>query len=65
MGKNFRKLKLKSSYETGEDDLLEEFYAPVLKCAASYDRIAGFFSSSSLAVVARSEEHTSELQSQR
>lgn len=53
MGKNFRKLELKSSYETGEDDLLEEFYAPILKCAASYDRIAGFFSSSSLAVAAR------------
>lgn len=53
MGKSFRKLELKSSYETGEDDLLEEFYAPILKCAASYDRIAGFFSSSSLAVSAK------------
>lgn len=50
---NFRKLNLKSSYETGQDDLIEEFYAPVLRCATSYDRIAGFFSSSSLAVAAK------------
>lgn len=50
---NFKLLNLKSSYETGQDDLIEEFYAPVLRCATSYDRIAGFFSSSSLAVAAR------------
>lgn len=50
---NFRELNLKSSYETGQDDLIEEFYAPVLRCATSYNRIAGFFSSSSLAVAAK------------
>lgn len=43
LGNNFKTLDLKSSYETGQDDLIEEFYAPVLKCAASYNRIAGFF----------------------
>lgn len=50
---NFRELNLRSSYETGQNDLIEEFYAPVLRCATSYDRIAGFFSSSSLAVAAK------------
>lgn len=53
LDKNFKTLSLKSSYETGQDDLIEEFYAPVLKCATSYDRIAGFFSSSSLAIAAK------------
>lgn len=53
MGKNFKTLDLKSSYETGQDDLIGEFYVPVLKCAASYDRIAGFFSSTSLAAAAK------------
>ena len=52
-GKNFIKLNLKSSYESGQDDLVEEFYAPVLRCAKSYDRIAGFFTSSSLAIAAK------------
>ena len=53
LSKNFIELNLKSSYETGQDDLVEEFYVPVLRCAKSYDRIAGFFSSSSLAVAAK------------
>lgn len=30
LGNNFKTLDLKSSYETGQDDLIEEFYAPVL-----------------------------------
>lgn len=50
---NFKRLNLKSSYETGKDDLIDEFYAPVLRCAISYDRIAGFFSSSCLAIAAK------------
>ncbi|MDD3746871.1 MAG: DEAD/DEAH box helicase family protein [Anaerostipes sp.] len=50
---NFKTLNLKSSYETGKNDLIEEFYAPVLRCAISYDRIAGFFSSSCLAIAAK------------
>ena len=53
MKKNFIELHLKSSYETGQDDLIEEFYAPVLRCATSYDRIAGFFTSSSLAIASK------------
>jgi hypothetical protein len=36
-------LVLKSSYESGVDNLVEDFYVPVLSCAIAYDRIAGFF----------------------
>ncbi len=46
-------LVLKSSYESGIDNLVEEFYIPVLSCAVSYERIAGFFSSSSLSIASR------------
>lgn len=47
-----RDISLKSSYESGEDDLVGDFYIPALECAVTYDRIAGFFSSSSLAIAA-------------
>lgn len=50
---SFQDINLKSSYETGQDNLLEEFYIPVLESAVNYDRIAGFFSSSSLAIAAK------------
>lgn len=48
----FKDVEIKSSYETGLDNLAEDFYIPVLSNAVRYDRIAGFFSSSSLAVAA-------------
>lgn len=44
---------LKEGYDSGFDDILNEFYIPVLKEAKLYKRIAGFFSSSSLSVAAR------------
>lgn len=50
---NFRDLPLKLSYESGKQDLINDFYVPVLSCAKRYDRIAGFFSSTSLAIAAR------------
>lgn len=50
---NYKNISIKSSYETGEDDLLESFYIPVLENAIQYDRIAGFFSSSSLAIASK------------
>lgn len=50
---SYKDINIKSSYETGEDDLLESFYLPVLENAAKYDRIAGFFSSSSLAIASK------------
>lgn len=50
---NLKDIPLKYSYETGKEDLLQDFYIPVLSCAKRYDRIAGFFSSTSLAISAR------------
>ena len=50
---SYRDINLLPAYETGVNDLIEEFYIPVLEKAKRYDRIAGFFSSSSLALSAR------------
>ena len=49
----FRELSINCAYETLRDDPVSDFYVPVLKNAVRYDRIAGFFSSSSLAIAAR------------
>lgn len=49
----FRNLLIEYTYETGQDDLVNDFYVPILSESVSYDRIAGFFSSSSLAIAAR------------
>jgi len=46
-------LDLKSSYWSDEDDLLQDFYIPVLSISKTYKRIAGYFSSNALAVAAR------------
>lgn len=51
--KNFTELHIKSCYESGVDQIIEDFYEPVLSASISYDRIAGFFSSSSLSLAAR------------
>jgi len=45
---NLTDLKIKDSYRSGEDNLLDDFYLPVLKTAHNYDRAVGFFSSSLL-----------------
>lgn len=50
---SFKNLNIKACYESGTDDIIEDFYNPVLSNSISYDRIAGFFSSSSLAIAAR------------
>lgn len=50
---SFKDLNIKSCYESGIDDIIEDFYVPVLSESVQYDRIAGFFSSTSLAVAAR------------
>ena len=49
----FQNCNIKSSYDTGEGNPLNEFYIPILSDSVKYDRIAGFFSSSSLAIAAR------------
>jgi superfamily II DNA or RNA helicase len=50
---SFKDLHIKPCYESGVDDIIEDYYVPVLGAAVQYDRIAGFFSSTSLAVAAR------------
>lgn len=50
---NFRDLQLRQAYESDLGDMVEMFYEPVLSSAIKYFRLAGFFSSSSLAIAAR------------
>lgn len=50
---SLREIRLKCAYDSGDDDLVRGFYVPVLSEAVRYDRVAGFFSSSSLAVAAK------------
>lgn len=50
---SLKDLNLKTNYESGVDDLIEDFYVPALEKAVEYDRIAGFFSSTSLAISSR------------
>jgi len=53
-----RDINISTNYETVEDSryLVDEFYIPVLEQSTKYYRIAGFFSSSSLAIVAKGIE---------
>jgi len=50
-----RELGLRRAYDSGacDTDVLLDFYVPALGAAVRYDRLAGFFSSASLAVAAR------------
>ncbi len=50
---SFKELNLKKSYSSDEDDILNDFYIPVLKHTVEYNRLAGFFSSTVLAIAAR------------
>ena len=42
---SFRHLSWKHKYRSGADNLLEDFYIPILSRAQRYDRAVGFFSS--------------------
>ena len=46
---------IKSSYNSVrmDEDLVNDFYIPVLSHAKKYDRISGYFTSTSLAIAAR------------
>lgn len=50
---SFKDIDIALSYETGIDDPVNEFYVPLLAETKRYDRIAGFFTSSSIAIAAR------------
>lgn len=44
---------LKKSYDSDVDNIVKDFYIPILSNSIKYQRLAGFFSSSALAVAAR------------
>lgn len=46
-------MNLKKSYDSDIDDIVNDFYTPVLSNSIKYQRLAGFFSSTSLAIAAR------------
>lgn len=50
---SFRDLRLKDAYDSDEDNVLEDFYIPVLAKSVRYDRLAGYFSSTTLATSAK------------
>ena len=49
---SFQDLNLKPSYSSSRNNLIDEFYVPVLKESVKYDRTTGFFTSRSLASIA-------------
>jgi len=50
---NLKDLDLKKAYDSDSNDILSDFYIPALSNSIKYRRLAGFFSSTSLAVAAR------------
>jgi len=50
---SLRDIYIKRFYSSDSDDILREFYIPVLSNSVEYCRLAGFFSSTSLAIAAR------------
>lgn len=50
---NLKDLNLKKSYDSDCDNILDDFYIPALSSSVDYKRLAGYFSSSCLAVAAK------------
>jgi superfamily II DNA or RNA helicase len=50
---NLKDLDIKPKYDTDVDDIVSDFYEPVLSNSVKYYRLSGFFTSSSLAAIAR------------
>lgn len=48
---SFKNLKLKSSYDSDEMDILDTFYRPVLQESILYQRLTGYFSSTTFGLV--------------
>ncbi|MCK4614694.1 MAG: hypothetical protein KAU14_07815 [Thermoplasmata archaeon] len=48
-----RDIEIDCGYDSDEDDVLDEFYIPVLRESKTYRRITGYFSSSAFAYAAR------------
>lgn len=45
---NFTDINIKEEYRSLQDDIVGEFYTPLLSCSKKYQRAVGFFSSSAL-----------------
>ncbi len=45
---NFTDIEIKEEYRSLQDDIVGDFYIPLLRCAKKYQRAVGFFSSSAL-----------------
>jgi len=54
---DLRTISLKKAYSSDYNDILHDFYIPVLSNSIEYHRLAGFFSSTSLAISARGIYH--------
>lgn len=52
-----RDLPLKRRYRTGRDNLVHDFYVPLLSTAREYKRAVGYFSSGSLALAGQGLNH--------
>lgn len=50
---NFTDIEIKEEYRSLQDNIVEDFYTPLLKCARKYQRAVGFFSSSALVEISR------------
>ncbi|MDE7308448.1 MAG: DEAD/DEAH box helicase family protein [Lachnospiraceae bacterium] len=50
---NYTDIEIKSEYRSLQDDIVKEFYHPLLKCTKFYQRAVGFFSSSALIEVSK------------
>lgn len=51
--KSFKEFYIKKEYRSNTDDIVNDFYLPLLTVSKKYDRAVGFFSSSALAEVAK------------
>ncbi len=50
---NFKELNIKQEYRSPQDNVVQDFYIPVLENAVSYKRSVGFFSSSALVEISK------------
>lgn len=50
---SFKDIELRRSYDSDYNDIVNDFYIPALSNSIEYKRLAGFFSSSSIAIAAR------------
>ena len=53
---SFREIDIKSEYRSLIDDVVNDFYVPLLRQAVLYQRAVGFFSSSALVSLSKGIE---------